>query len=209
MNRVCRLTDCFRRLLCLKREVADALSIDVGVPGGRRAENSLAFRQGSVNDKKRASASKGFWKLFSIERGGYRVEVAVKTKSVYDPVEASDGKRILVMRYWPRGMKRTDVLGLHGVWIKDLAPSAELLQAYRNNKMSWRIFELKYRREMGEFPARAYIEGLAHGAFGDAVTLLCWERTARCHRFILKNLVEEARKKMKPITFPRIDPAAL
>jgi len=30
----------------------------------------------------------------------------VKTKSVYDPVESDDGERILVTRYWPRGLSK-------------------------------------------------------------------------------------------------------
>ena len=29
-----------------------------------------------------------------------------KTKSVYDPVEPSDGDRVLVARYWPRGISK-------------------------------------------------------------------------------------------------------
>jgi uncharacterized protein YeaO (DUF488 family) len=28
----------------------------------------------------------------------------IKTKSVYDPVQESDGYRILIMRKWPRGI---------------------------------------------------------------------------------------------------------
>ena len=28
----------------------------------------------------------------------------IKTKSVYDPVEESDGFRVLIMRKWPRGI---------------------------------------------------------------------------------------------------------
>ncbi len=30
----------------------------------------------------------------------------IKTKSAYDPVEESDGERILVSRYWPRGLSK-------------------------------------------------------------------------------------------------------
>ena len=30
----------------------------------------------------------------------------IRTKSIYDPKEESDGIRILITRYWPRGIKK-------------------------------------------------------------------------------------------------------
>ena len=30
----------------------------------------------------------------------------IKTKSIYDPKEENDGIRILITRYWPRGIKK-------------------------------------------------------------------------------------------------------
>ena len=41
----------------------------------------------------------------------------IKTaKTVYDKPESSDGKRILVMRLWPRGVAKDKVV----VWLKEL-----------------------------------------------------------------------------------------
>ena len=41
----------------------------------------------------------------------------IKTaKTVYDKPESSDGKRILVMRLWPRGVAKDKV----DVWLKEL-----------------------------------------------------------------------------------------
>jgi uncharacterized protein YeaO (DUF488 family) len=48
----------------------------------------------------------------------------LRVKRVYEPAEAVDGKRFLVERLWPRGMKK-ESLKMDG-WIKDEAPSDEL-----------------------------------------------------------------------------------
>ena len=41
--------------------------------------------------------------------------------------QREDGERLLVMRYWPRGVRREAV----DRWLRDLAPSPELLREYR------------------------------------------------------------------------------
>lgn len=46
----------------------------------------------------------------------------IKTKRVYDKLEADDGFRILVDRIWPRGIKKNDII--IDLWQKDIAPSA-------------------------------------------------------------------------------------
>lgn len=48
----------------------------------------------------------------------------VKIKRVYDPASPGDGKRILVDRLWPRGVKKEDAA--IDEWLKDVAPSGEL-----------------------------------------------------------------------------------
>ena len=50
----------------------------------------------------------------------------IKTKSIHDPVEAADGTRILVTRYWPRPYTKEKIA--HKEWLKNLAPSSELLR---------------------------------------------------------------------------------
>jgi uncharacterized protein YeaO (DUF488 family) len=48
----------------------------------------------------------------------------IQVKRVYDPPDAHDGKRFLVERLWPRGMKK-ESLQMEG-WLKDVAPSDAL-----------------------------------------------------------------------------------
>jgi uncharacterized protein YeaO (DUF488 family) len=47
----------------------------------------------------------------------------VKIKRVHDPPLPDDGKRVLVDRLWPRGMKKTEAH--FDEWLKDIAPSIE------------------------------------------------------------------------------------
>lgn len=35
-----------------------------------------------------------------------QISEMIKTKSIYDPKEENDGIRILITRYWPRGIKK-------------------------------------------------------------------------------------------------------
>jgi len=117
--------------------------------------------------------------------------VTIKTKSVYDPIEPEDGTRILVMRFWPRGVSKQKLNAKYR--FRDLAPSEGALLEYRRGMRSWEDFAALYAIEMSQPPARNLIYAIADGDFGETVTLLCWERgTERCHRFILKQLIEEA-----------------
>ena len=70
----------------------------------------------------------------------------VKTKSVRDVVEESDGQRILVTRYWPRGVKR-ESLSI-SEWCRNVAPSRELVGDWRDGRISWPEYRERYFHEM-------------------------------------------------------------
>src|SRR5439155_16522503 len=59
-----------------------------------------------------------------------RLDVVVQVKRVYDAPDASDGKRVLVDRLWPRGLRK-DAAALHD-WLRDVAPSEDLRRWYRH-----------------------------------------------------------------------------
>lgn len=113
----------------------------------------------------------------------------IKTKSVKDPVGESDGDRILVMRYWPRPYSKK-ALKLR-YWLKELAPSKELLAEWNGRKISWQEYKTRYRAEMAEQQAK--IQELAMKDKGRIITLLCKEPESDpcCHRHLLKKLIEE------------------
>jgi len=112
----------------------------------------------------------------------------VKTKSVYDPVEPDDGERILVTRYWPRGLSK-ERLSL-AARMREVAPSVELLRDWKAGKISWAEYEGRYYSEMAL--QEKNLKDLAQRSRHSTVTLLCFERenNPHCHRYLLKKLIE-------------------
>ena len=109
-----------------------------------------------------------------------------RTKSVYEPAEPADGRRVLVTRYWPRGVARAAV----DEYVSALAPSRELLHAFKDGAMDWDAFRERYLVEMSAPAARAEIARLAERAGSEPVTLLCVCREeSRCHRSLLRELI--------------------
>jgi len=74
----------------------------------------------------------------------------ITIKRVYDPADPSDGRRILVERLWPRGMKKEDAK--LDDWLKDVAPSTELRKWFSHDKEKWTEFQKRYRKELDQHP---------------------------------------------------------
>ena len=72
--------------------------------------------------------------------------LSIKLKRVYEPVEPADGRRILVERLWPRGIKKADLK--IDLWLKDIAPSNELRKFYSHDPGRWEDFKIRYCKEM-------------------------------------------------------------
>ena len=70
----------------------------------------------------------------------------IRIKRAYDSPGPEDGRRLLVDRLWPRGVKR-EALKLDG-WIKDVAPSDELRRWYGHDKSRWEEFQRRYEEEL-------------------------------------------------------------
>ena len=74
----------------------------------------------------------------------------IQLKRVYDPPARTDGKRFLVDRLWPRGMKK-ELLPLDG-WLKEVAPSAALRRWYAHDPAKWAEFRRRYFAELDRHP---------------------------------------------------------
>jgi uncharacterized protein YeaO (DUF488 family) len=111
--------------------------------------------------------------------------VMIRTKRIYDPPSPDDGYRLLVMRLWPRGIRKAAV----DAWERDLGPSRELLKSFQTGKLSWEDLAVRYREEMsaqGELLARYRDLGRRQ-----TLTLLCsCQDETRCHRTVLKEMLE-------------------
>ncbi len=70
----------------------------------------------------------------------------LKIKRVYDPVSPDDGKRILIDRLWPRGIKKEKA---HiDEWLKEISPSHELRKWYSHDPAKWAEFKKRYKQEL-------------------------------------------------------------
>lgn len=74
----------------------------------------------------------------------------IKLKSVYEPVSADDGLRILVDRLWPRGMTKERVAAEY--WARAIAPSNELRKWYGHDPAKWDEFWRRYVSELDSNP---------------------------------------------------------
>jgi uncharacterized protein YeaO (DUF488 family) len=92
----------------------------------------------------------------------------VQIKRIYDPVEPADGKRILVDRLWPRGMKKESA---HlDAWLKDVAPSTELRKWFHHDAGEWDEFVARYTHELSQNHAVKELADIIHD--NKTVTLL-------------------------------------
>ena len=108
------------------------------------------------------------------------------TKCIYDPRAAEDGWRVLVMRFWPRGVARTAV----DLWLRELGTTPALIQQWKNGEVRWTEFRRAYQRGLQDPAARQAITEIRKLLSEKPVTLLCGCRDdARCHRSILKQAV--------------------
>ena len=120
--------------------------------------------------------------------------MSIKTKRWNGPKKRSDGWRILICRYRPRALPKEDETW--DKWYPELGPSKELHAAFYGKSgepISWEEYRRLYLEEMKE--REEMIEGLADlVAEGKTITLLCSSactKPSRCHRTLLKQLIEE------------------
>src|SRR3982751_2740674 len=125
----------------------------------------------------------------------------VKTKRWDDPAEPDDGFRLLVTRYRPRGVSKADETW--DAWQPALGPSKELHRAVyadRSTPIPWPQYRRRYLEEQRNNAAA--IEALARRVrAGVTITLLCSTacvRETRCHRSILRELIEAAASPTSP-----------
>ncbi len=112
----------------------------------------------------------------------------IKTsKNIYDKPEPSDGKRILVMRLWPRGQSKEK---LHiQAWLKELGTDPALIKQWKAGAIEWNAFAQAYRKSLKG--KEEQLKALAQEAKKGTLTLLCSCKDEKhCHRSLLKEAIE-------------------
>lgn len=106
-------------------------------------------------------------------------------KPVYSPPERADGKRVLVMTLWPRGISKDKV----DIWMKELGTPRDLIRRYKAGKVSREQFASEYEKSLKG--KESILKGLAEESRHGTITLLCTEKDpTTCHRSILKQAIE-------------------
>ncbi len=109
----------------------------------------------------------------------------LRTKRIYDSPSPEDGYRLLVMRRWPRGIRKQAV----DAWERELSPSEPLRVAFLHEGMPWKEYARRYVEEVS--PKVELLAQVARRARSQPVTLLCsCKDEAHCHRSLLRGLVE-------------------
>jgi uncharacterized protein YeaO (DUF488 family) len=120
--------------------------------------------------------------------------MTVALKRAYDPPSRNDGKRFLVDRLWPRGLKK-DTLQLEA-WLRDLAPSDELRKWFHERPAQRLLFRKRYFAELAAPAALVALEQLyAALAKGKRITLVYSSKNEDFNNaVVLKELIDGTRK---------------
>jgi ribokinase len=68
----------------------------------------------------------------------------VRTKRISEPAAPDDGTRVLVMRLWPRGARKS----VADQWLKGLGTPVELIRQWKAGRIPWVTFASAYWKEI-------------------------------------------------------------
>ncbi|HMX71323.1 MAG TPA: DUF488 family protein [Solirubrobacterales bacterium] len=68
----------------------------------------------------------------------------IRVKRIYEDSSPEDGRRVLVDRLWPRGVKKDRI----DEWAKELAPSNELRREFHDSDFDFDEFRARYMVEL-------------------------------------------------------------
>jgi uncharacterized protein YeaO (DUF488 family) len=111
-------------------------------------------------------------------------------KRVYTPASPDDGRRVLVERLWPRGLRKAEA-GLD-LWLKEIAPSHALRRWFHEApEARWPALQDRYREELRAAAASAALVELRRLTQAGPVTLLFTARDeARNSAVVLKAVLD-------------------
>ncbi len=129
--------------------------------------------------------------------------MTINTKSIYEAKEKSDGLRVLIARFYPRGVKKSHF----DLWLRHASPEVALLKRYKSGEVDWKEFSKEFRKQIRESPdSKQAIQDLVELLGKEkVVTLLCYEKEGvNCHRYLVKAIVETTiRRRKKATSSPR------
>jgi len=112
------------------------------------------------------------------------------------PRAPGEGLRVGTVRRPPRGVPKSEYASrdIYDVWLPNVAPSEALVKEALGapDERSWKSFTRRYRAEMKRPEASRVLDLLAALSHGTDLSVGCYcEDEERCHRSILRELLEE------------------
>jgi uncharacterized protein YeaO (DUF488 family) len=132
--------------------------------------------------------------------------MGVRIKRAYDPPEASDGYRVLIDRFWPRGITRGNA---HlDEWAHELAPSSELRRWFAHDPALFEEFRERYACELVAHDEK--LQALRRRAREGTLTLVYAARDVEHNDAVVlaEILSSPLRKAKRSAHDPRARPAA-
>ena len=122
--------------------------------------------------------------------------MAIRVVRLGSPRAQGEGVRLGTVRRPPRGVPKAEHASrdFYDVWLPDLAPSETLVKRAlsASDDRAWRAFATRYRREMKRPEAARLLELLAALSHQTSFSVGCYcAEEARCHRSVLKALLQE------------------
>lgn len=117
--------------------------------------------------------------------------MTVNVKRIYEDPSSADGRRVLVDRLWPRGLRKEDAA--LDVWLRDVAPSQELRRWYGHDPDRFDEFAERYRAELADTGAAEALAELREYVSAGPVTLLTAVRDLNyAHTAVLAEILRES-----------------
>ena len=111
-------------------------------------------------------------------------------KRVYAPAAPEDGRRVLVERLWPRGLRQAEA-GVD-LWLKGIAPSHALRRWFHEApEARWPAFQDRYREELRGTAAGPLAELRGFVQAGPVTLLFAARDEVRNSAVVLKAVLEE------------------
>lgn len=122
--------------------------------------------------------------------------MAIRVVRLGSPRARGEGLRLGTVRRPPRGVPKAEHASrdFYDVWLPDLAPSEALVKEalHASDERAWRTFVRRYRAEMKRPEAARLLALLAALSRQTNLSVGCYcADAARCHRSVLKALLEE------------------
>lgn len=120
-------------------------------------------------------------------------------KRVYNLAEDNDGKRVLIDRLWPRGIRKDHLV--MDLWLKEAAPSTALRQWFHQHLDQQDEFRTRYYVELSAHPEHWFLL-LGFIKQGNLTLLYSAKNTEFNHALVLAEFLENELEKWSDTSSP-------